>query len=1020
MRRVLIFTILMLAMASTLVAQTIDLKAVGIKVANQGGVVAPGSMIEVKYKFDAEDLDQQRIRGAASDDNTGSLNEIYIVWYKANYSYYDEQTITVNEFETVAEEGFDQYKTLVFQLPSTPHPSVVSFAVDGLLYANRRNLYTYSDFKESNDDDLVDDEEFEDYSGLLTINTNQAPVANNVRITNPTFAKVGQVLTGEYNYFDADGDPQSGTTFRWLRSATVNGTYSAIPSATSTSYTVAGDDVGYYLKFEVTPRASEGTSPGIAVLSEASSIVTEAPSLSVSSSVTPLTEASSNNGSITQTEYAIVTLNNATFVAQANLSGITLVGAPDGLNIGNITRTSNNVLQIKIAGSTAVHEYDASILTPNCINFNIPANNMVGVSNPLQSEVGFQIEFKNNPVENPDRGDITYNSVQITWDTPIGLKQSGSGLSYFQVYKGDVQIGTTPFRDHKSSHQYVDKNLVTGTPGIYKIQAIYDHGGLPFATANVQATPMGFTAFSIVNPAVNGTINHESKTVSLVLPPDTDPSSLIANFTAPGYQHVRIDEEEQNSGSTTNDFSSPLTYEIIATDGSTVYYTVTTETAMAAPIAYTEGLNPTTSSINVAWSEADQHAGYILDIATDSNFSNYLPGYQNKEIDANISRVVINNLPADTPYYFRVKTKAVDESLNSAYSNTGIVSTEAASNGQGSTELNGTDAATINMGNLDTITQGLITPQMVFTPASFSAGSDNNVSVSLSYGEYPVGMRYSISFEGSVTTGGTFVLHYAGLDYDPTEAWLSVNGGDFSQIAGAVNPANKTISFTWTGGAKGAVVLDIKCNDEQDQTLPVVLSSFTAQAMAQGRVRLSWTTQSESGVLGYHVLRGSSAEMAESLIISPLIEATNTSNLAHYSYLDKEIPGNGVYYYWLQSSDLDGSIQHFGPIPIELTTGDENNQVPLITALNSPFPNPFNPSVSIPFDLAEKGLVRIAIYNTKGQLVKTLVDREEMPKSHRLSWDGKDNNGKKVASGSYIIRMDAGKYHASKKVVLLK
>ena len=83
---------------------------------------------------------------------------------------------------------------------------------------------------------------------------NTAPQAQSVSIGgNPA---IGENLTGSYTYFDADGDAESGTTFRWLR----NG--GAISGATGTNYTVVGDDVGTTLAFEVTPRAATGVSPG--------------------------------------------------------------------------------------------------------------------------------------------------------------------------------------------------------------------------------------------------------------------------------------------------------------------------------------------------------------------------------------------------------------------------------------------------------------------------------------------------------------------------------------------------------------------------------------------------------------------------------------------------------------------------------------------------------------------------------------------------------------------------------------
>ena len=74
---------------------------------------------------------------------------------------------------------------------------------------------------------------------------------------------VGSTLTGDHEYNDAENDTEGQSTFRWLRSDTVNGTYQAISGATGKTYTLTAADVGKFLKFEVTPLAVTGNSPGI-------------------------------------------------------------------------------------------------------------------------------------------------------------------------------------------------------------------------------------------------------------------------------------------------------------------------------------------------------------------------------------------------------------------------------------------------------------------------------------------------------------------------------------------------------------------------------------------------------------------------------------------------------------------------------------------------------------------------------------------------------------------------------------
>jgi hypothetical protein len=96
--------------------------------------------------------------------------------------------------------------------------------------------------------------------------TNTAPVASNVTVTATpippaVLVALGQTLTGSYTYSDAEFDPESGSTFRWLR----NG--SPIAGETSQTYLITIADEGQTLNFEVTPRAGTGTTTGTPVQS---------------------------------------------------------------------------------------------------------------------------------------------------------------------------------------------------------------------------------------------------------------------------------------------------------------------------------------------------------------------------------------------------------------------------------------------------------------------------------------------------------------------------------------------------------------------------------------------------------------------------------------------------------------------------------------------------------------------------------------------------------------------------------
>ncbi|UCE08114.1 MAG: amidohydrolase family protein, partial [bacterium] len=83
-------------------------------------------------------------------------------------------------------------------------------------------------------------------------------------------------------------------------------------------------------------------------------------------------------------------------------------------------------------------------------------------------------------------------------------------------------------------------------------------------------------------------------------------------------------------------------------------------------------------------------------------------------------------------------------------------------------------------------------------------------------------------------------------------------------------------------------------------------------------------------------------------------------------------------------------------------------------------PNPFNASTRIIYNLNKPGYTTLKIYNSFGQIVKTLVDHTQLPGMYIITWDGLDNNGRKVASGQYYFQLKQGENFNVKKALLIK
>jgi len=107
--------------------------------------------------------------------------------------------------------------------------------------------------------------------------------------------------------------------------------------------------------------------------------------------------------------------------------------------------------------------------------------------------------------------------------------------------------------------------------------------------------------------------------------------------------------------------------------------------------------------------------------------------------------------------------------------------------------------------------------------------------------------------------------------------------------------------------------------------------------------------------------------------------------------------------------------------PNDVAEGEENNStLPQSYQLSQNYPNPFNPITEISFALPQESEVSLIIYNIKGQVVNRLVDERLEAGRYKVSWEGKDSSGNRVASGIYFYRLKAGSYSETKKMIMVK
>jgi len=84
------------------------------------------------------------------------------------------------------------------------------------------------------------------------------------------------------------------------------------------------------------------------------------------------------------------------------------------------------------------------------------------------------------------------------------------------------------------------------------------------------------------------------------------------------------------------------------------------------------------------------------------------------------------------------------------------------------------------------------------------------------------------------------------------------------------------------------------------------------------------------------------------------------------------------------------------------------------------YPNPFNPQTTISLSLPASAKVKLDIYNSRGQKVVNMIDKQLSNGTHSVQWNGTDSNNKQVASGIYFAHIKYSGRNYTKKLLLLK
>jgi len=193
------------------------------------------------------------------------------------------------------------------------------------------------------------------------------------------------------------------------------------------------------------------------------------------------------------------------------------------------------------------------------------------------------------------------------------------------------------------------------------------------------------------------------------------------------------------------------------------------------------------------------------------------------------------------------------------------------------------------------------------------------------------------------------------------------------------------------------------------------MGNIAATASAGEGIVLAWRTESETNSAGFHVWRSQSENGTYKPVTTSLMSSKgNGSSATAYKYVDKNVLDGNKYWYKIEEVSTDGKSEFFGPISVQ--------GIPLPTeySMAQNYPNPFNPETTIKYELPEVSEVSVNVYTLLGKEVKTLVNKIQNAGRYAAKWNGTGEDGKRVPSGIYFIRIQAGIFSQTRKMTFMQ
>lgn len=190
-----------------------------------------------------------------------------------------------------------------------------------------------------------------------------------------------------------------------------------------------------------------------------------------------------------------------------------------------------------------------------------------------------------------------------------------------------------------------------------------------------------------------------------------------------------------------------------------------------------------------------------------------------------------------------------------------------------------------------------------------------------------------------------------------------------------------------------------------------VEGAYFGTLTTDGTPLLRWTVSSLYDIVGFNVYRSTSPDGPYECVNAHLLPAESPG-----SYEDTSVWPGTAFWYEVRAVLVDGTEDAVTGQPVMLETSGS-----LALMLRPASPNPFTSETTLHFDVPDHvGAVRLAVYNVRGQVVRTLVDAPFGRGRYELTWDGRDEAGQTAAAGVYFARLDVDGRQESQKMMLLR